>query len=84
MSIQMEQAKSKGIKLKVKYLNISENLDSSQESLNGNKELFSPVMKSDAGRIQQVLLNLLSNALKFTSKGSIKIIVEITNGLFGE
>ena len=39
-------------------------------------------MKSDVGRIQQVLLNLQSNALKFTSKGSIQIIVEITRGIF--
>ena len=44
--------------------------------------MFSPIIKSDGSRIQQVLLNLQSNAIKFTSKGSIKIIVEITRGIF--
>jgi signal transduction histidine kinase len=32
-----------------------------------------PLISSDNKRIKQVLLNLLSNALKFTAKGSIKI-----------
>ena len=44
--------------------------------------MFSPIIKSDGSRIQQVLLNLQSNAIKFTSKGSIKIIVEITRRIF--
>lgn len=35
-----------------------------------------PVIVSDLGRIQQVLRNLLNNALKFTEEGSVKIALE--------
>jgi signal transduction histidine kinase len=33
-------------------------------------------MYSDPNRIKQILLNLLSNSLKYTEKGSIEIIIE--------
>ena len=38
-------------------------------------DLKNVMVKSDATRIKQVLLNFLSNAYKFTFKGSIKITV---------
>ena len=38
-------------------------------------DLKNVMVKSDAARIKQVLLNFLSNAYKFTFKGSIKITV---------
>ncbi|MDA1330788.1 MAG: HAMP domain-containing sensor histidine kinase, partial [Chloroflexi bacterium] len=38
------------------------------------KEL--PAMKSDSEKIRQILLNLLSNAAKFTHEGSIKVSVK--------
>ncbi len=35
-----------------------------------------PAIHTDAKRLQQVLKNLLSNALKFTSKGSVKLSID--------
>ena len=75
MSIQMEQAKANGIELSVHYDNISETENVSY-SQNKDIEIYSPVIKSDINRIQQVILNLQSNALKFTKSGgsvSIKV-----------
>ena len=40
------------------------------------------IIFSDCCRIKQILLNLLTNALKFTLKGSIKVSVEIMQNLY--
>lgn len=41
----------------------------------GTGEILAPVLKSDPTRIRQILFNFMSNALKFTVAGSIRITV---------
>lgn len=58
----MEKANQKGLNLYVNYVNISESNYPTENYQNINssrlKEMYSPIMKSDVSRIQQVLLNL--------------------------
>ena len=39
-----------------------------------------PVIKTDSGKLKQILQNLIDNALKFTGKGSVTVSARITEG----
>ena len=65
-----------------------ENMAESHEAYERNFIIngkHSPIVRTDENRIMQVLLGLQSNALKFTVRGQVKIIVRIIEdevGLF--
>lgn len=54
-------------------------LDFEYKFLSNQKKKFS--LLGDSARIQQVLINLINNAIKFTNSGKISIIVDDTVGL---
>lgn len=37
---------------------------------------INPIVRSDANRIKQIIINLMSNALKYTFKGNISLKVK--------
>ena len=69
MCIQRSNALDKKIQFIATYNNISQYFDDDQQ--------HKPLITTDKQRVQQVLLGLQSNAMKFTEKGKIEISVTI-------
>lgn len=76
MSIQRLKADAKGLSLPIVFENIAKSHEAYERNflIDGK---HSPMTRSDESRIMQVLLCLQSNALKFTVRGHVKIIVRI-------
>ena len=62
IEIQQYQAEQTGITLTSKFLNL--------DHLNF-------LVKTDEQRVQQILLNLMSNAMKFTKRGEVSVVTEL-------
>ena len=83
MQLHATSSEEKNIEFNVHYRNIY-NEDQNKKTIeNGGglvsfqNEFFSPIIYSDEQRIKQVMMNLLTNAFKFTRYGSINIFVSI-------
>ena len=70
MCIQRKNALEKNIDFYVEFVNIRDPEESDKDESN-----YSHIIRTDEQRVMQVLLGLQSNALKFTTKGSVGIIV---------
>jgi len=61
------------------YQMLDKGLDFEYKFLSEEKDRF--LVLADSARIQQVLINLINNAIKFTNRGGISIIVDQTVGI---
>jgi signal transduction histidine kinase len=67
---------SKKFECKLLYREGDDNIDESEQGFDKNEKLNPLYVLADKIRITQVLSNLINNAVKFTTEGIIKIIVE--------
>jgi signal transduction histidine kinase len=60
-------------KLKAEFKNLDLIVEDCRNELSKNEMIY-----NDRGRIARILMNLVSNAIKFTKKGFVKVIVHET------
>lgn len=73
MSIQRDKALDKGIEFRAEFRGFAD-MDGSQ------RDASQLMINTDGQRLKQVILNLQSNALKFTQRGSVVIVAELLGG----
>jgi len=67
MCIQRKKAEDLGLRFIATFTNI-------HDGKPGSPDIYhSPIIMADEMRIKQVLLNLQSNALKFTQRGKVEV-----------
>ena len=92
--LDLSKAEAKMLKLFYDWFSVRAIIEEVIETLNakaGEKflelcyevsEIVPSLVKGDAGRIRQILLNLVGNAIKFTQKGEIWIKCDVKDGRF--
>ena len=76
VSIMRNKGQAKGIAMPIVYENIAESHEAYQRNFLVDGKI-SPIVQSDPQRIMQIIIGLVSNALKFTSDGHVKTLVRI-------
>jgi len=87
--LSLSELEDKGGKIQIEKVNLEEIMENmrkifepaikkKQLRLNFNIQADIPEIEADSYKIEQMLINLIDNAIKYTEKGEINILVELT------